>query len=301
LKIERGTDSAGMTGSAISVVNAIATGKGSTLGIEMKCEAHVSFVDYLGKRIVVSSKQSDNHGLVKSSVNLALSKTKLKIPARTSIHIKLESDIPQAVGLKSSSAVSTAVVEAIYKFCNESPNPLEILETSCRASKLAGASITGAYDDAAGCLLGGFILSDNTHYSLLRHEPAPKEIGSLVAIFIPRNKKKFTSDVSRDSYSAFKNEASKAFELAKKRDISGAMLLNSMIQCSAMGYSFAPISNAINSGATAAGISGKGPAVAAICVRSRQIEAIKDAWKELDPSAIVITTRVVKPKFVWEM
>lgn len=299
LELAVGAKSIGRTGSAISVVNAIATGKGSTIGIEMNCQAVVSLVHFIGKKILVSSKQSDNHGLVTASVNLALSRTGLRIPSRTTVHIKLESDIPQAIGLKSSSAVSTSVVEAIYKLNKEvNPDPQEILETSCKASKLSGASLTGAFDDAAGCLLGGFILSDNTHYKLLSHAAVPNELGSLVAILVPRNKKKFTSDVSRGSYSTFKREALKAFDFAKKGDIPSAMLLNSMVQCCALGYSFAPISSAITSGASAAGISGKGPAIAAICERNRQLEAIKRSWKDLDPSALVLTTRTAKPKFL---
>lgn len=298
LKLASRTEFIGRTGSAISVVNALATGKGSTIGIEMNCRAVVSLGEYTGKKIIVSSKQSDHHGLITTSVNLALSKTGMRIPARTTMHIKLESDIPQAVGLKSSSAVSTAVVQAVYKLSKVNADPQEILETSCKASKLSGASLTGAYDDAAGCLLGGFVLSDNTHYKLLSHLSVPKELGSLVAILVPRNKRKFTSDVSRGSYSMFKKEALKAFDFAKKGDIPGAMLLNSMIQCSALGYSFAPISSAITSGASAAGISGKGPAVAAICGKNKQLEAIKSAWNYLNPSALILTTRTVKPKFL---
>ncbi|MGI0085690.1 MAG: hypothetical protein ACREBQ_11470, partial [Nitrososphaerales archaeon] len=71
----------------------------------------------------------------------------------------------------------------------------------------------------------------------------------------------------------------------------------SIIQCAALGYSLEPVSSAIDGGATASGISGKGPAVAAFCQTHAIASSIEKRWrKEAVSPIMIIKTRVVQPE-----
>ena len=98
------------------------------------------------------------------------------------------------------------------------------------------------------------------------------------------------------SYSNFKESLKEALELAKHEDILGAMMMNSLVQCSALGYSFEPVLFAMEEGASCAGITGKGPAIAALCSTNRIADQIEKRWKQFEGNATLIRTRVVQPR-----
>ncbi|MHB8565784.1 MAG: shikimate kinase [Nitrososphaerales archaeon] len=284
------------TGSAVSVVNALATGKGSAIGIDIECRVSAELKESVRKNgIVIESEIEDPHNLIVTSSRLALKHLGTNIPNGFSLMLKIDSKIPQAVGLKSSSAVSIAVVDAVFKLTGRNFNSKQILDVSCKASKVSRASLTGAYDDAAACLLGGLVSTNNTKFEMLKHTRVPDQLGSAILILIPKGEKRLTSSVDRSSYSNFKKESMKAFEYALKGHIAQAMLLNSMIQCSVLAYSFLPISDALMEGASAAGISGKGPAVAAFCRSKKTISRVRHVWLEKKPNCEIIETRVLQP------
>jgi shikimate kinase len=209
-----------------------------------------------------------------------------EIAGDQALSIKVNSDIPSAIGLKSSSAISVAVVTAVVDLLgheDKKNDPKQILQLACGASKSSKASLTGAFDDAISCMLGGLALADNTRYRVVRHMKVPKELGSIALIRIPLGHKVYTSTIKKTSYSKFsKKHLMDAFNLAKAGDIQGAMLLNSLVQCSVLGYSFEPISSAMFEGATCAGLSGKGPAIAALCSSEKIAERIENRWKSED-------------------
>ncbi len=296
------------TGSAISVVNAIATGMGSAIGIDLECKVKATIVkrdkgskSSIKRGIVVQSDLDDHHDLVRTSAELALKRLGASIPKDSAIYIAIDSKIPQAVGLKSSSAVSTAVVESIFKLTGrEKTDPGVLLNVSCTASKSSGASLTGAYDDASACLLGGLVLADNSNFRIIKHLRIPGGLGRNVLVFLPDggNKKRFTSDVKRSDYKGFQDQCAKAFEYALVGNVPSAMLLNSLVQCATLNYSFQPISAALEAGASACGVTGKGPAVAALCVGGKDVARIKSAWLDSEPRCKIIETKVVEKKMM---
>ena len=96
---------------AISLVNAIATWKGATLGIVAKVEAIVSTSE--GKGIhLESDNQNTSSRLVKKVVELSVPKRELE---KNKIEIFLKSEIPTGYGLKSSSAISSVISLACQK------------------------------------------------------------------------------------------------------------------------------------------------------------------------------------------
>lgn len=294
----------GESHSAISVVNALATGKGATIGIALKCKIRATLV---GRKsipnvprmsgVVIKSDFKDHHNLVETCRRYTEQFMKSTIPEDKIISLTIESQIPPAVGLKSSSAISIASVRAISRVLSGELGYNSVLKISCQASKDSGASITGAYDDAAACLLGGMVLTDNSKFRIVKHARVPASLGEIVIIRVPEKETKYTSSVDTKVYSSLKKDSMKAFEYAKQGKLAQAMLLNSIIQCVALGYSFEPISSAIDEGATASGISGKGPAIAALCQTQKLAHSIEKRWREEAESRItILKTQVVQPE-----
>src|SRR5579871_6893483 len=106
------------THSAISILNAIGTGRGGAIGIDLKCKVTASLERKKKANepsLVVKTKVFDKHALISKCVDYVLHYYSLKIEKDSKLVIEIASDIPTAVGLKSSSAVSTAVVQAVAK------------------------------------------------------------------------------------------------------------------------------------------------------------------------------------------
>ena len=285
------------THSAISVVNAIPAGKGVTIAIEVPCTVRASFVirKKNERRIKVLSKTSDPHTLVEKSVEYALSHLRANIPGSAQLRIQINSKIPTAVGLKSSSAVSVATTKAVFGLLSKDSDWRSILKSSCTASKDSRASVTGAYDDASASLLGGMAFTDNSKFKLIKHSKVPKKLGSKIAILVPKERKMLTSRVNASSFEKYRVESLHAFDLAMNGDFASAMLLNSIIQCATLRYSMGPVSSALVEGANAAGITGKGPAIAAVCQNSKIVQKVKRKWLEENDDCNVLTTTVLQP------
>jgi len=96
---------------AISLVNAIATGKGATLGISTKAESILDVTSGTGITLT-SNNRTISSRLVDNVVKKIISKDEL---GKNKVKINIETDIPVGYGLKSSSAISTSVALACSK------------------------------------------------------------------------------------------------------------------------------------------------------------------------------------------
>ena len=180
------------------------------IGIDLQCKVIAALVQRKGTQpeFSVSSDTPDSHGLAKTSALFALRHLGQRgFPKGYTINLRIESKIPSAVGLKSSSAISTAIVKSVLSLFGRQSDPKTILDLSCSASKNCGASITGAYDDASASLLGGLVLTNNTRFEIVKHERVPASLGTTVLVLVPINAKKFTSSVNTHIYSRFKKES----------------------------------------------------------------------------------------------
>ena len=96
---------------AVSIVSAIANKKGSTLGISLKVEAIVETSE--GKGIIIQSENKNiSSRLINKTIEKIIPKKDLE---KNKITITLTSEIPTGYGLKSSSAISSAVALACAK------------------------------------------------------------------------------------------------------------------------------------------------------------------------------------------
>jgi shikimate kinase len=261
---------------AISLVNAIANQKGATLGIALKVEAIVETSP--GKGISIQSKnKSLSSRLINKTVEKIISKRDLE---QSKITITLDSEIPTGYGLKSSSAISTAVVLACAKIFKPKFTDQQILLAGVDASIESKVSITGAYDDACSCYYGGFNVTDNSKRKRIHFQKGPTNL--VAVIFIPKNRKRGNLKKLKVLSSVFEN----AWQLARNANYWEAMIINGLATASILNSDPKIITTLIEKGALGASVSGNGPAVAAITKKENEIN-VKKVFSTLEGNIIV--------------
>ena len=261
---------------AVSLVNAIANQKGATLGIELKVEATVETSP--GKGISIQSEnKSLSSRLINKTIEKIVSKKDLE---QNKITITLNSKIPTGYGLKSSSAISSAIALACAKIFKPKFSDQQILLTGVEASIESKVSITGAYDDACSCYYGGFNVTDNAKKKRIRFEKAPSNL--IAVIFIPKNRKRGNLKKLKILSSIFKN----AWELSRKANYWDAMIINGLATASILNSDPEIITELIEKGALGASVSGNGPSIAAITKKENEA-AIKKVFSTLEGNIIV--------------
>ncbi|KPU81394.1 shikimate kinase [Nitrosopumilus sp. PRT-SC01] len=261
---------------AISLVNAIAIKKGATLGIALKVEATVEASS--GNGIILKSKnKSLSSRLINKTVEKIVSKKDLE---QNKITITLDSEIPTGYGLKSSSAISSAVALACAKIFKSKFTDRQILLAGVDASIESKVSITGAFDDACSCYYGGFNVTDNAKKKRIHFEKGPTNL--VVVIFIPKNRKRGNLKNLKPLSSVFE----KAWELARKANYWEAMIINGLTTASILNSDPEIITSLIEKGALGASVSGNGPAVAAITKKENEAN-IKKVFSALEGNLII--------------
>lgn len=261
---------------AVSIVNAIATGKGATLGIAAKVEATIKASDGHGIEIEVDSHNMSSR-LINKVVEYTVPKKDLE---KNKIQISLNSEIPTGYGLKSSSAISSVVSLACNKMFRSKFSDSQVLIPGVEASIATKVSITGAYDDACACYFGGTIVTDNYKRRIIKMEKTPT---SLVAVvFVPKSRKRGNVKNLRNIKEVFE----KAWSFAKDGDYWNAMVLNGLATSTILNSDPKIISNLIEGGALGASVSGNGPSIAAI-VKKDRVSNVKKVFSELEGKTFV--------------
>ena len=261
---------------AVSIVNAIAIKKGATLGIGLKVEVTVEAIP--GKGITIHSEnKSISSRLIIKTVEEIVSKKDLE---RNKITITLDSEIPTGYGLKSSSAISTAVALACSKIFRSRFTDQQILLAGVDASMESKVSITGAFDDACSCYYGGFNVTDNAKKRRVHFERAPA--GLIAVIFVPRNRKRGDLRELKILSTVFEN----AWEQARKANYWEAMIINGLATASILNSDSKIITDVIKKGALGVSVSGNGPAVAAITKKENE-SGVRKIFSTLEGSIII--------------
>jgi shikimate kinase len=259
---------------AATIINAIATGKGAAIGVDLRTKARVKLTNEPG--IIESTIMSDpteDPVLIEKTVRKVLKYFNLE--RKFGAKVETWSNIPIARGMKSSSAAGNAIALATVAALKKHLDDVTIVRLSVDGAIDAKVTITGAFDDACASYFGGVVFTDN----LKRRVVKRLEIaGDLAVLFYVPAKKTYTvsSDVGR-----MKGVASLvkiAYKEALKGNYWAALTLNGLIYSSALGYDSSIATDALIAGALAAGLSGTGPAVTAI-VPDEKIDLVKDAWQ----------------------
>ena len=269
----------GTANGGISVLHAAGLGKGCSVGIELQCEV----------KLVKGEKfPSDEHGLLETVMQVW---TESGYPQFDDIGWEIHSDIPIGQGLKSSAAVACAALRALDNASWTGLGDFEIVDMAVEAQRRAGCTITGSMDDAWAAISSGWKLVDPSvpsRESILMEGDIEENLEVLIGL-------RGSRVLSTESFDFVSH--SKLFERALA-SLSGGSIL-SAISTNGMAISASMkdddslrlCNSLIVRGALAAGISGSGPAVAAICHADTVgvSETLEDSCEQ------VIRTRFTRP------
>ena len=261
---------------AVSIVNAIATGKGATLGISLNVEANIQAIP--GTGIFFENKESSlSSRLIKAVIEKAVPKTDLE---KNKIRILVKSEIPSGYGLKSSSAISSVISLACAKLFRPKVTDLEVLRYGVESSIQTKVSITGAFDDACACYFGGFVVTDNTNLRIVKSEKAPEDLVAI--IFIPRSRRR--GNVQR--LKILDGVFSQAWKLANNSDYWNAMMLNGLATSTILNSDPRILTDLVESGALGASVSGNGPSIAAIA-KKENVSNVKKVFASMEGRTMI--------------
>ncbi|AXI25918.1 shikimate kinase [Methanofervidicoccus sp. A16] len=260
-----------MTSSAVSpasgtIINGIATGKGSAFAINLKVKATVEFIDDGKKEIKGIVK--DNPNIDTTLIELCLKNVLEYLDLDYSGKVITETEIPIRSGLSSSSATSNAVVMAAFDALGEKIDDKLVLEIAIKSSFEAGVTVTGAYDDATASYYGGITITNNLERRIIKRDRFKEDVGVLV--FIP----KLNKNVDVNRMKLIKDYVEVAFRECLQGNYYRALFLNGLLYASALGFPTNIPIEAIEKGALTAGLSGTGPSYTVLC-HWEDIEKVK--------------------------
>lgn len=265
---------------AVTIVNAIACGYGAALGVDLWTEASVELTD--NPNVVegkIVNDPSESTRLIEKTVKRILRYFRLE--HKFGAYVETRSNIPIARGLKSSSVAANAIALATLSALDRTLDDLTVIKLGVEASIEAGVTVTGAFDDASASYFGNVTVTDNLKRRILKTFKPKVEN---VLIYVPEQKcYTVKSDVSR--MKAFEREVKAIHRLALGGDYWSAMTLNGILYSSILGFDPRIAIEAVKNGAIAAGLSGKGPAVAAV-VPDREIPSVERSWSGLNGKVI---------------
>ncbi|WP_455367479.1 shikimate kinase [[Eubacterium] cellulosolvens] len=256
---------------AATIINAIGLGKGAAFGIDIWTQAKVQITDSK-ENIEVSIKNDpdENKELAIHTVQQVFDHFQISKGA----NIETESNIPIARGLKSSSVAANAIALATVTALGKRMPDLEIVKLGVEAAIQSNVTITGAFDDACASYYGGAVVTDNTAKKLLKRFKI--EGDPHILLFIP-DVKRYTIEVDVERLKKVSPLVKIAWEIAFKGDIWKALTLNGYLYSSEFNLNPEIALLALESGAMAAGLSGKGPATIAV-VNVENVDTVKQTW-----------------------
>jgi shikimate kinase len=278
---------------ALTIVNAIATGKGVAIGVDLWTKAQVKLTD---RRKAIEGKiishPRENPILIEKTVRKVLRHFNLE--ETYGAQVTVWSNIPIGRGLKSSSAAGNAIALASVAALGRELDDLAIVKLGVDGAIDANVTITGAFDDACACYFGGVIVTDNSERKIIKRVELDED--PAVLLYVPRKKSysaRADSNVRRMKSVASLVET--AYNEALKGNYWQALTLNGLIYSSALGYDSTIVADALVEGALAAGLSGTGPAVTAIVNQTRK-DFVKRAWSKYEGE--ILETRTNNKKAV---
>ena len=281
----------GKASGAGTVINAIATYKGSAFGIDLWTYAEVELGDdFKGIEGEIEAEGEESADadtrLIERCVGSVL--RKFDLPLRG--YVRTRSEIPIGSGLKSSSAAANATVvatlDAISEEAKEQIGALDAIRMGVDAALDVGVSITGAFDDACASLLGGFVITDNKSRELIKRTEKDSE----VLILVP-HEKAFTADTDVKQSRLIAPWVNIAYELALEERFEDAMTLNGFLYCAALNFNPEPMVKALECGVQGVSLSGTGPSFVAL-VDEEKGEKLGEVWGGLGVEGKIIRSRV---------
>ena len=266
---------------AVTIINAISCGFGAALSVDLKTEAAVKLTDEPGRiegRILSDLEESPT--LIEKTVSQVLKR--FSIERERGAYVETQSNIPIARGLKSSSVAANAVTLASLAALGKKVSDLTAVNIGVDAALDAGVTITGAFDDACASFFGGIVVTDNFGRKIMKKIQPPEKHPILIHVPVA---KAYTADSNVRKMKIISEEAKTLHRMAFRGDWMAAMTLNGLLYSAVLGCDPNTAIDALEAGALAAGLSGKGPAVAAVVPREN-VSNVKRVWKKYGGNVI---------------
>ncbi len=273
-----------------TVLNALAIEIGSAFALDAETTATVELDDTEAVTGAVAEAPDADTRLIERCVELTVERYG---DGEHGGHVRTESEVPMAAGLKSSSAAANATVlatlSALGVAVNDEPSDGEVTRLdACRlgveAARDAGVTATGAFDDASASMLGGVTLTDNTSDELLSRDERSWD----VLVWTPPERA-FTADADISRCKRVAPMARLVAGLASDGRYAEAMTVNGLAFSAALGFPTDPAIEAMPH-AEGVSLSGTGPSVVAVGSRS-ELETVAAMWDERDGTTRLTTTR----------
>jgi shikimate kinase len=274
---------------AVSILNAFSTGKGGALSIDLLTSAKVTL--HAGNSRVsgfIDALPDESTKLVVTIVERILEHYGHR--EKIGGEVFTWSNIPPAVGLKSSSAAANATALATASALGIDPDDNLLLNIGIDTAIETGNSVTGAFDDSFASYYGGAVLTDNQTRRVEKKIAIPP--GLRVMILVPP-RKTYTGKIDKSKFAVIRGLAEIAYKEAFDSHVWEALTLNGLACASVLGEDPRPALAALEAGALGAGLSGKGPAVAAI-TNVDHVENVKEAWKTYPGDILVCSPNTKK-------
>lgn len=269
---------------AVTVVNAMPCGIGSTIGVCLKTNAKFT-ASGIRREVMIENDPGESTHMAK----ICVSKTydAICLPEPKGWELTTSSEIPVSRGLKSSSSACNAIISAVLAENGIQMDKMDVIKLGVECARKAGVTVTGSFDDSCGCHIGGLVITDNINDQLI----LSKDIGEYdVIIHVPEQKiRKYNLPLEKLRTRA--EEMMTVIETAKT-DPFAAMTMNGRIisEESDLDNSLAEL--ALKHGALGAGISGSGPATAIVTEKGNGRKLMDEMEIE---NAIITHTRRKTP------
>lgn len=251
----------GVSHGAITVINAMPMGIGATIGIELKTQAE--FIPGGEKRTVsIVNDPDEDTTMARYCVEKAYKVMNKQEP--TGWTLIVNSEIPVSRGLKSSSSACNAILHAVFNEYDFHINPVVLVDHGVSCAKKAKVTVTGSFDDACGCELGGLVITNNSENQIILH----RDIETYdVVLYIP-DKKIRKNTLNLEELQKVGTEINAALGITEFYPFS-AMTMNGRIISKVSEVDNSVAEMALNNGALGAGMSGSGPAIAIVLENGR--------------------------------
>ncbi len=246
----------GISHGSITVINAMPCGIGSTIGVSLETKAIFS---ESGDDRDVTIGNDSGEDTTMASICVRRAYETAGIPEPEGWSLRTESEIPVSRGLKSSSSACNAIIRAVFGEIGFTMDPVDLIRLGVQCAREAKVTVTGSFDDACGCGLGGLVVTDNRSDLIVDRS----DIGDHdVVISVPRFKIR-KNTVPIEALKAVAPEIQKAIDIAMT-DPFRAMTVNGSIISRVQGVDNSIADRAMTLGALGAGMSGSGPAIAIV-------------------------------------
>ena len=270
-----------------TVVNALATGRGSAFALDVETTASVRLTPDGGVDGEIAGTPDGDTSLIERCVETVVE----RFGDGHGGCVRTTSAVPTAAGLKSSSAAANATVLATLAALDVSVGggeehgdvpAVEACRLGVDAAREAGVTVTGAFDDASASMLGGVTVTDNERDVLLDHMGFDRE-----AVVWTPPERAYSADTDTAACERVAPMATHAVELALAGSVETAMTVNGLAFSAALDYSTAPAVEAMpHCGGVS--LSGTGPSVVAV---GDDLDRVADAWRDREGTVRQTTTR----------